>query len=215
MTPSARARLERAGAAPVPTPSFEVIRKVNHRAFSAGLGQGLPGGTFVRSVADVESAMRRIDAPLGVLLKRPFGFAGRGQRRVRDVLSDADRAWLLATPIAEGVQVEPRVAIIVEHSVHGVIGEDGSVTLGPVVVQVCDAAGAWQETRTTTPADLDAEEAALMLRETRRVGEALFGATYFGPFGVDGFVYLDAEGRRRLCVRSEINARYTMGWALG
>jgi hypothetical protein len=47
------------------------------------------------------------------------------------------------------------------------------------------------------------------------VGRALFAAAYFGPFGVDGFVYRDHDGGLRLQPRSEINARYSMGFAIG
>jgi len=50
------------------------------------------------------------------------------------------------------------------------------------------------------------------------VGEALVRIGYFGPFGVDAYLYRrsteDAEDPR-WNLRSEINARYSMGWALG
>ena len=38
---------------------------------------------------------------------------------------------------------------------------------------------------------------------------------YFGPFGIDGFRYRDTDGHLRFNPRSEINARYSMGWAVG
>jgi hypothetical protein len=37
---------------------------------------------------------------------------------------------------------------------------------------------------------------------------------YFGPFGIDGFRWRWA-GRTGLRPRCEINARYTIGWAIG
>jgi len=52
-----------------------------------------------------------------------------------------------------------------------------------------------------------------MLDEARRVGAALFRAGYFGPFGVDGFTYRQGE-TALLQRRSEINARYSMGFGL-
>jgi hypothetical protein len=43
---------------------------------------------------------------------------------------------------------------------------------------------------------------------------ALFHVGYFGPFGMDVFVYAGANGVR-LRAPSEINARYTMGFRCG
>jgi len=213
MTRRARERLETAGALPVAAPPLEVIRRANHRRFCAELGQRLPGAIFATSFESVERALGVIDSPLGALLKRPFAFAGRGQRRVSSVLTDADRAWL-AGSLEEGVQVEPRVSILIEHSVHGVIVAGGAFELGPVVVQECDPSGAWRATRAPTAGELSAEEIAGALAEAERVAQALARAGYFGPFGVDGFVY-QAESGRQHQPRGEINARYTMGWSLG
>ena len=41
--------------------------------------------------------------------------------------------------------------------------------------------------------------------------EALAAAGYLGPFGIDGFVYSDPDGRRQLHHVCEINARMTFG----
>jgi hypothetical protein len=38
---------------------------------------------------------------------------------------------------------------------------------------------------------------------------------YFGPFGVDAYTYRARDGRLGLQPRSEINARYSMGFAAG
>src|SRR4051812_48908634 len=46
-TPRALARLTVAGALVPESPAFEVLRRVNHRAFSANLGATLPGAQFV------------------------------------------------------------------------------------------------------------------------------------------------------------------------
>ena len=54
-----------------------------------------------------------------------------------------------------------------------------------------------------------------MAGEAERVARALSGAGYFGPFGVDAFTYRDRVGNVCVQPRSEINARYTMGFAVG
>jgi hypothetical protein len=46
-----------------------------------------------------------------------------------------------------------------------------------------------------------------------RVAAALLQAGYFGPFGIDAFRY-ELGGRTKLQPRCEINARYTMGFAI-
>jgi hypothetical protein len=213
MTPLARRALVDAGAVPVAAPPVEVLRRVNHRRFCAELGQELEGATFATSIDAVRAAVADIDSPGGALLKRPFGFAGRGQRRVRQELTDEDLAWVAASPIAEGVQVEPRVEIIVETSVHGTLVPNGTLARREVAIQRCEG-GVWRGSHAPREGELDDETRARALSEAERVGRALAEAGYFGPFGVDGFVYLDARGERRFQPRSEINARYTMGWSL-
>ena len=51
--------------------------------------------------------------------------------------------------------------------------------------------------------------------ELARVAGALCAAGYFGPFGLDAYTYRGGDGIVCLQPRSEINARYSMGFALG
>lgn len=189
---------------PPASPGLEVLRAANDRAFCADLGQTLPAAHYIRS---------REELPLGDggwLLKRAFGFAGRGQRFVRAPLDEQDENWLRASLARGGVQVEPRVLVSIEVGTPGFVrGEE--VLVGQPVQQICEG-GVWRESRPNplgVPTD-DLRQAA------REVGEALVHLGYFGPFGVDAYAYQ----RRSLFepgfnLRSEVNARYTMGWALG
>ena len=54
---------------------------------------------------------------------------------------------------------------------------------------------------------------ASLVPEAERVAAALSAAGYFGPFGVDAYTYRERGGAIALQPRSEINARYTMGFA--
>ena len=56
---------------------------------------------------------------------------------------------------------------------------------------------------------------ARLASEAKRVGEALAAAGYFGPFGVDAYSYRGPLNAIHLQPRSEINARYSMGFAVG
>lgn len=205
-TPRAVALLERAGATIEPHPSFAVLRLVNGRGFSASLGQTLPGARFCTSLAEIEATLAT-SPPIGRgwRAKRAFGMAGRGQRRV-DVPTEADRAFFASALAEGGLQLEPEVKILRELGQHGMLAADGRLALGTTVHQACDASGQWLA---STPAP-DEEHAGALAEEARRVARALHAAGYFGPFGIDAFVHADG-----LVARSEINARYSMGFAAG
>ena len=216
--PTARAiaMLTRAGARPAPHPSQEVLRVVNGRAFASSLGPTLPGGVFATSL---EEALVVLAAPPPVAtqwrVKRAHGMAGRGQRPIAaGIVGDADRSFLRAAIEDDGgVQIEPEVTIVRELGIHGLLERDRPVRLGRLVEQVCDARGQWLET--TVAEDVDRGTAEAITREARMVAAALTAAGYWGPFGIDAFVWRDLGGEVELQPRSEINARYSMGFPVG
>jgi hypothetical protein len=77
-----------------------------------------------------------------------------------------------------------------------------------VVQQHCDARGAWLACEKMSPNEAPAE----LVHEAERVATALHAEKYFGPFGVDAFTYENGSAIA-LQSRSEINARFTMGFA--
>lgn len=226
-TPRALAILRRAGAEVELHPSLEVLRRVNSRAFAAGLGPTLPSSAFV---TDFDAARALLEGAPAIgdawRVKRAFGMAGRGQRVVvASRPSDQDLAFVKASLVEGGVQVEPNVAIEREYAMHGMLSapvptessaHGGALRLGRLVEQRCDPRGVWLSTEPLhepTP-----EEKAIGVRlaeEAARVGAALIEAGYFGPFGIDAYVYRDGEGGLALQPRSEINARYSMGFGVG
>lgn len=214
-TPRALALMRRAGAEPEAHPGFGVLRAVNDRAFSASLGQTLPGAAYVR---DVDRAVAHVSSPLpeGIRasswrVKRSFGMAGRGQRKIApSAVSSADVDAIRAVIVSDGgVQIEPSVIIDRELGRHGFLARDGSLMLGAPVVQRCDEHGQWLQTIRATN-----DDPTLSDEVVGEVARALRLAGYVGPFGVDGFVYLTESGPA-LQPRSEINARYSMGYGEG
>lgn len=205
-TPSALARLGRAGAIVPTAPSLEVLRRVNHRRFSFDLGDNLPGARWVESPADV-----RVTSGTW-LLKLPFGFAGRG-RIVLTGPTTAEIEARVARALAggEGAQLEPLVSRREDLALHGFLDTAGGLTAGSLTRQRIDARGAWQG---TVLAD-DAPVEASLRSELDRAAAALRAAGYFGPFGIDAFTWASDDGALHLHRRSEINARYSMGWAIG
>jgi hypothetical protein len=213
-TPRALQRLTKAGATPVPAPSLAVLRRVNHRRFTAELGQMLPGARFV-ATKDELCAVVASRSPTGQwLVKRPFGFAGRGRRRIAQGSLDLSAMSFIDASLraGEGLQVEPWVERVADYAWHGFLSPIGAVTLGEPTRQTCDDTGAWIET--TLDVDLDADARAEFHASARLVADALIDAGYFGPFGVDAYAWRDGTSVR-FNARSEINARYSMGWTTG
>ena len=215
-TPRALAMLVRAGAEPEPHPTLDVLRVVNSRAFATSLGATLPGAAFVTDF-DEARGMLATSPPVGQgwRVKRNFGMTGRGQRIV-ETPTDADLAFVHAGLEEGGVQIEPNVSIDTEYALHGLLADGGAFELGEPVRQRCDARGAWVATEPLrAPSASERDVIAALGAEASRVAAALARSGYFGPFGVDAYTYRGSEGGLELQPRSEINARYSMGFALG
>jgi hypothetical protein len=218
--PTARALhvLRRAGADPEPHPSVDVLRRVNSRAFASSLGPTMPGAAFV-TAPEVALAILVTEPSVGTAwrVKHAFGMTGRNQRVIRRTsVGELDLAFVKAGLARGGVQIEPHVAIDEEYAIHGVIAADGSFRIGVLVRQRCDARGAWISTESIASIrERLGDIPDRMGEEAYRVAHALRGAGFFGPFGIDAYSYRGPGGELRLQPRSEINARYSMGFAVG
>jgi hypothetical protein len=214
-TPRALALLARAGACPPAAPPLDVLRRVNGRRFCAELGQTLKGARYVTTRAELMETVA--SRPGAWLLKRPFGFAGRGRLRiVPGAGSDAEERWIAASLAGgEGLQVEPFVDRAGDFAVHGHLASTGALVLGEPTVQRCAPMGAWVGTDRAPEGALSPAERTALLAAAQHTATALAAAGYFGPFGLDAFRYRDARGELRFNERCEINARYSMGWAVG
>jgi hypothetical protein len=227
-TPRALRLLRRAGAEPEPHPDCHVLARVNSRAFCSSLGTTLPSAVFVAGEAEARALLGTSPPPElaeAWRVKRNFGMTGRGQRIVSPgTLNEQDLAFVRAGFVEGGVQIEPDVRIAQELAIHGLLEESGALTLGPVVKQRCDARGAWIASEPIA-SDPGIHARARLVSEAERVAAALHEARYFGPFGVDAYTYRERgrsgpsdddderSGKIALQPRSEINARYTMGFA--
>jgi hypothetical protein len=212
-TPSALEQLVALGFEPPPAPTLATLRSVNDRAFSAELGQCLPGASFVRDLPALESRLAQA-SPTGYhVIKRAFSFAGREQRRVqRGVLDESTRGFCRRSfARSEGVQVEPWVERLADFSRHGYVSQSGQLHIGEPREQRCDPLGRFLGV-STTAGSVTAHEAEMLAFELKRTAAALSAAGYFGPFGIDGFRYRLPDGSTGFNPRCEINARFTMGF---
>ena len=214
-TPRAVRLLERAGASPRGVVDIDVLRRVNGRPFAAQLREHLDGPGFEKRVAsDLEVALSLIarPAPLGWLVRRTFGAAGRGRRRLAaGGVEGADRAWLVASLRGGPIVIEPWTQVLEEFTVCGEIGKAGVVRPLAPGQQLTTRHGAWLSTEEAVRSVVDRADAQLVMGACEQVGRALAEAGYRGPYGIDAFRHRPpAGGPARLNVLSEINARVTM-----
>lgn len=211
-TPRALRALARAGARLPEAPSAEVLRAANHRRLMEGRLESLPGARYVHTRAEYEETVARGSLTGAWLLKRPWSYNGRGRCRWREGADDPHVArWVdAALATGEGLQVEPEVTRTLDVALHGELDRDGEARFGALTVQRCNAFGAWESTAPAEPGTLTAEESRRLDDAMRSVVTALRSAGYFGPFGVDAYRW--TGGFVPCC---DVNARYTMGWAVG
>lgn len=219
-TPRALRLLRAAGAIPVDAPALDVLREVNARPFAALVRAPLQLGSFdKRVVATLDEALAQLarPAPNGWLVRRSYGAAGRGRRRIASGRPDAgELAWLVASLRLGALVVEPWVEIVREHTRSGWIARDGAVSSSAPCFQAVDEHGAWTRTELAELEVLARDDDRRLEEALEVVGRALAARGYFGAFGVDAYRHraLDGSGRTVLNPLSEINARYTMDWAL-
>jgi len=221
-TPRALARLRAAGAIPVPAPAFEVLAAVNARAFAVRVRAPLAADSFQKDVVwTLDEVLERLAHPTpdGWLVRRPFGAAGRGRRRIAAGAPDeAERAWIAAGLRRGALVVEPWVEVTREYTRSAWLDRDGLVHISPPCFQATTAQGAWTRTEAASAGEVDREDDARLQEMVERVGAALFEAGYVGPFGIDAYRHRVPGGSGApdvLNPLSEINARLTMDWAIG
>jgi hypothetical protein len=214
-TPRAVAALEAAGAKGPGAPSPEALRRTLSRRFCEEVGLTLPGACFA---TEREAAVARIREPTPSgrwLLRRSWGFAGRGRLAVpAGPASEPTRRFIERAVREGGVVVEPWVELRGDFGMHGWLGPDGALVLGEPCESDVNQGGAWLGSRRADAGALTAAERQALEASVRLVAAALTHARYFGPFGIDAFRYVWGI-ETRFNARCDINSRYSMGWATG
>lgn len=200
-TPSVLEAARRSGLAAGRAPSLEILRRVNDKQFPSRVCPEftLPGRRVVQSSEELEPL------PFPFRLKRPFGFAGKGQRVVDRRGRDDDRRWIDESLRQRPLVVEPELPELRQVSCHGVAAADSALVGRPVALTT-DAYGA---PVSVVRASLAAEVERRVVAVTREISSHLTSAGYFGPFGGD---YALLDGQPYLL---DLNARFTLGFSIG
>lgn len=215
-TPSALAMLAAAGAHVPLAPSVATLREVNASRFTYDvLGPRLSDAQVVTTLEAAEAWLATRSPSDPVWLKRAFGAAGRGKLRAHGgALAPHTRAFLTPAELQLGVVLEPHVEITLEVSLHALLAPGGSLVVGAPCVQQVDR-GRFVSVRPAAPGELHASEATALEATLTRLADASRRAGYFGPLGVDAYRYVGPDGQSRWNPCGELNARYTMGFAVG
>jgi hypothetical protein len=222
-TPSALALLRRAGAVVAPSPAIGVLRTVNARPFAAELRDTLALDTNAlpkHIVRDLDGALSilSVAAEHGWLVRRTFGAAGRGRRRIeslsnsgRSSVSSEESAWLSSGLRVGPLVIEPWALISAEYTRSAWLHADGRIAISAPCLQSTATSGAWDATQRTSGGVVAKDDDDVLGNAVETVGLALHNRGYHGPFGIDAFRHKSASGST-LNPMSEINARFTMDW---
>ncbi len=197
---------------PAHHPPLEVVARVNARSFSLGVEQRLDphagGSAVVHDLGSLEAAVSAPATPEGWVLKAEHANSGLGNRRIRGPgLSPSDRRF--AQRVLEEddrLVVEPWLPR--ERDLCMVFGvpfseagfrahEIANTREGALIGALFEPAG---------PGDPLLER---LRPAARAVARELHAAGYFGPAGVDAFLWRDGP-RSRLRPVVDINARRSM-----
>jgi hypothetical protein len=176
------------------------------------------GASFEKHVAhSLEHALELVARASddGWLVRRTFGAAGRGRRRIAaGTPTAAELDWLIASLRLGPLVVEPWVHVTREYTRSAWVHPTGEVVISAPCFQETTAHGAWVRTERAERGDVSRDDDARLSEVVEAAGRALAGTGYFGPFGIDAYRHRVA-GRARdvLNPLSEINARFTMDWA--
>lgn len=221
-TERAHRRLQRAGVRPA-GPDPAVVARVHDKAFALRVAarEGLVPPDlplFVFGPGDrpaLEAALARLPPGSHWVLKPRSGSSGRGRIPIRGGVAPRLGGGWERLAAGGGAILEPWLDRVLDLSVQLHLDRSGQIeilgstrlVLAPSGLYlgnecVVDEAGRF---RAGTRWDEAVESAAL------RVGAAAAATGYFGPCGLDAFVYRDAAGREVLRPVVEFNARFTMG----
>ena len=200
-----------------PAPDMAAVRRVNSRRFSFALeqewGVALDGACEIRSLADLEAAVNRLqNGAAGWVLKAEFSMSARERilGRAGEITSQQSQ-WAQRRISQDGVLFfEPWVENIEEAGLQFTIPQSGAPILEGITPLLTDAGGQYRGSR-IAPDETLASHWSSAIDVGRRAAQRAQQSGYFGPLGIDAMRYRDLSGVERVRPLQDINARWTMG----
>lgn len=216
-----------------PLPWNDTVRELYSKATAARMLAKLPGRAAELAgivCQEVEPTLAAIASWFGkgypaVLLKAPWGLAGRGILKVQPgILPNVQAEWLRNVLTDQGcVVVEPCLDRTADFSAHYDVTPGAPPKFRGMVSLVNDSGGRFIACIAARRfGALLPQEAARTLHESRaqqfyetelpqHLAAVIGDSGFRGSLGIDAFVHRDAEGCAALRPLVEINPRFTMG----
>lgn len=206
-TPGAVARARRAGYATGDSPSWACLQTVHNKsALHEQTLRCLPGRVTIKTLAEwnqkspgLRSKVESFETRGQVRAKRPYGFAGRGQRTLPKDLSPDDERWLTDSLSQAPLVLEPELARPCLAAQHGVLTTSSTIFGDLMPSDLCQM-----------PEDFQKRARDSAFDQCTRAAEFLRASGYLGPFGLD--MVLSEQG---LAYALDLNPRFTLGWSQG
>jgi hypothetical protein len=205
---------------PAVAPSFEVVKRVNSRAFGMALERELfPAevcpAVFGQNGHEIEAWLRHAE-PGDYVAKGNHGSAGIGQLRIR-LPGNSMRLFRALERLRarmDGVAIERMQAITAEFGVLFRLARDGSISPRRVHRLLSGSEGGYAGALVTPQGQGD--PAFLPWREkaeaaVRAIAAALHREGYYGPVGIDMYAWEGASAQRFRPL-ADLNARCSMAW---
>ncbi len=217
-TPRARRLIKQRKLRGSMVPPWSVTHRAMRRDYAAKLGPTTVPKWWLCDLAAVQQWLARPASEYGSAdsswrLSRMHTASGRGHRVAREFA--AVERWVRHTLARDGcVELSPLLSIAQEFALHGWIDRDGECTLGePTTQQV--ASGQWTGSRLSYRDELSAVERSELYFAANHAAKLLSDDGYWGAFALDAMRFVHPQRGTLWCPCSELNTRFTMGWATG
>lgn len=195
-------------------PSWEVVKRVNSKAFSFENSPKLPHGQLISSLKELEAFLEKLNRK--AVLKTCFGLSGRGHyfalpgSRPSKALKFCQKEWEKNLPVI----AEPWVERILDFSSQWILPKEEQPKFLGVTKMVNSPLGQYEGS--IIGQNLFAGEQHWIdehMEAARKILLTMQQEGYFGFVGIDAMVYQE-KGKSYLQPIVEINARMTMALAM-
>lgn len=196
-------------------PPFEVVKKVNSKAFTFEHCPQLDSSKLVRNEEELEEVLKKRESK--IVLKSCFGVAGRGHFFIEEDFDPIALKRFAEMQFSQDLPliVEPWLLRVLDFSTQWKIGKDKNICYLGATRMGNSSRGTYLGTITGPEQELFASfHSYIEVHKTHALSllEKIAGMGYYGYVGLDAFLYQE-KGEIKLYPIVEMNARRTLGLA--